>query len=298
LDNFKDFINSRRGAIAGEDLTPMNRAGMIVAGMGIGPEGPGHVGDTVLGLQRNRQAEMQAQRDAARLGLERQQFEETQYRNRLPHFQQVGQNEDGLPIYGWVNPTQAPGAPQDTFRAGNGAYAAQRLPLPDLQQGVQGPAADGSPSQAVQKTPGVFAAPVYGQQEVDAQTTNLTGEAFLKYLEDHGQKPRADMIRAISEGRERFPESPRNATERALRRQDRVPVAAGPQLGDPQPLAQGLRSRLARRHPRRRTPVEAVEAVGHREHLAPCGGPTRDRHVTRERHAARRVQRQHEERHG
>lgn len=70
-DKFRDFLGTRRGAIAGEDLTPANRAGVIVAGMGIGPVGPGQVGESILALQKNRQAEMAAKRDADRVAIER-----------------------------------------------------------------------------------------------------------------------------------------------------------------------------------------------------------------------------------
>lgn len=240
MQSFKDFVGSRKGAIAGEDLTPMNRAGMIVAGMGIGPVGPGKVGETVMGLEENRLKKLQAARDAERIGLERaqmlgeyngrptlhaQQFAETQWKNRLPEFRQIGQTEDGIPMYGWTNPSEAartlrPAPPSAGAPPPSAEPTAPPVARPAPERGgVVGPSERSTPGAPARSTPGVTPVAGYGTPEVTEETTGLSGEPFLEWLEKNGQKPRADMLRAISEGRERFPENPRSPQERALRRQ-------------------------------------------------------------------------------
>lgn len=144
--------------------------------------------------------------------MQSQQFAETQWKNRLPEYKQIGQSEDGLPIMGWVSPSAAAGAfgqPSGSPERATGApSAARETPAAgtegrtDIRSGV--------PAQV-----GVLPGPAFGQQAASERGSGLTGEEFLATM----PKARADMIRAISEGRERFPENPRNPFERALRRE-------------------------------------------------------------------------------
>lgn len=215
------------------------RLAMLISGMG-----GGKVANTVM-------KQMEAEREAARLtgrfngaetmdarrfglesqrfGLEGQRFGEEQFKNRLPEYKQIGQTEDGLPLYGWVSAADA----ARSFRgsavppsAAAGSYTSPgpapstgvpSAPTPSSTPSTDAPARNLRPGVAPQA--GVLPGPAYGQQESDNQFAGLTGEALLKAMEDAGKKPRADMLRAIAEGRERFPDNPRNSQERALRRE-------------------------------------------------------------------------------
>ena len=136
-------------------------------------------------------------------------FREKQYQNDLPQIRPVDVNPDtGQPVYAWTSPQQSP-----LFRPRN------EMAPPVNRQNSMAPVVP-VPSVATQGTPpqpGI--APIIapnGLASINAETVDLSGEEFAKWLESRGRKPYADKLRAIAEGRERFPENPRTPIERQL----------------------------------------------------------------------------------
>lgn len=208
-----------------------DRLAMIISGMGGGKV----AAQTMKQMEAEREAARLTGRfngaetmDARRLGLEGARFEEERWRHRLPEYKQIGQTEDGLPIYGWVSAADAARSFAGSAVPPSAAASSYTMPsapsvpgsvtaAPSAAPAPEAPSRNIRPGVAPQA--GVLPGPSFGQQEMDNQYAGLTGEDLLNALEANGQKPRADMLRAIAEGRERFPDNPRNPQERALRRQ-------------------------------------------------------------------------------
>ena len=207
-------------ADGGSTIRPMSPEAQFGAALLAGSPIAG-TGDAMLKMQQQRIQEEQNKRQfgldvgrtmgeyngAQTLGM--REFREKQYQNDLPQIRPVDVNPDtGQPVYAWTSPQQSP-----LFRPRN-----ETAP-PVNRQGVMAPTVPvpyaGAPT--TQPMPGI--APITapnGLASMNAQTTDMTGEEFAKWLESQGRKPYADKLRAIAEGRERFPENPRTPVERQL----------------------------------------------------------------------------------
>lgn len=210
-----------RYADGGSTIQPLSPEGQLAATLLAGSP-LSNMSSTMLNMQQQRMQEEQNKRqfglDVGRtmgnynnsptLGM--LEFREKQYQNDLPQIRPVDVNPDtGQPVYAWTSPQQSP-----LFRPRN-----ETAPPVVRQNNTMAPVVpvpSAVPGQTVAQ-PGI--APITapnGLNASNAESVDLTGEDFAKWLESRGRKPYADKLRAIAEGRERFPENPRTPIERQL----------------------------------------------------------------------------------
>lgn len=212
------------GVMAGEAMTPGQRAAVILSGLG-----NMNVGASVMDLQKARMQELEAERaagallgkyrgaptmDALRLAqqgdiatgnvggkptIEARAQAEAERKARLPELKQTGFDRYGQPIYEWVNPNLAPSEVQVP------GYAPTRTP---------GPARPATPGAAATPPPPTVTPPADATPPAPsragvaplnpgavAENLDLTGDEFLATL----PKPDQAIVKAITEGREPFP---------------------------------------------------------------------------------------------